>query len=330
MAEFQKICVICGREFIAKQVRTSYCSSTCRQTAYRTGKTTIKKNNLKITDEQLSQAIDDGLSRQEIADKYGMHVESIARRMQRIGTYATGGDQFVGIRKNWGKKTENINKGKVFGVCWHYIKSHDDLIKEKHPDFVYLESINKGNTKTVRLKCKKCNNIIERYCYTVRKTKNISCDYCTEKQKQQIELQNERVKLMRFFVALKEYKTPKICKGCGSEYYSQFENSAYCSRECRKKARRTGSGIRSRCRHYGVYYDPAVKPKLVFERDNYICQICGMTTNPDDKSWNGNFGPYSPTVDHILALANGGAHTWENVQCAHAKCNSWKRDLLTV
>lgn len=326
MAEYQKICVICGREFIAKQVRTSYCSQTCRQTAYRTGKTTIKRNDLKITDEQLSQAIDDGLNRQEIADKYGMHVESIARRMQRIGKYATGGDQFVGIRKNWGKKTENLKSHNIgYSDCWHYIKSQDDLVKQRHSDFWYLET----KKERVRLKCKKCNNIIERACSTIR-AKNICCDYCTEKQKQQIELQNERVKLMRFFVALKEYKTPKICKWCGSEYYSQFKNSVYCSRECRKKNRRTGSGIRSRCRHYGVYYDLAVKPKLVFERDNYICQICGMETNPDDKSWNGNFGPYSPTVDHILALANGGEHTWENVQCAHAKCNSWKRDLLTV
>jgi hypothetical protein len=26
-------------------------------------------------------------------------------------------------------------------------------------------------------------------------------------------------------------------------------------------------------------------------------------------------------------LANGGTHTWDNVQCAHAICNSYKRDL---
>lgn len=329
MAEFQKICVICGCEFLAGKPYTVYCSQRCQQTAYRTGRTVKRySKNEKITDDQLSHDIDDGLSRQEIAYKYGMHVESIARRMQRLRKYAGNGDQLRGIRQNWGTKCENLDHGFIAGCCWHYIESQDKKIKENHKDFIYLE----GRTDPkhqIRIKCKTCGSVFERSSSVLR-SKNITCEYCAEKEKQQIELQNERVKLMRFFVALKEYKTPKICKGCGSEYYSQFENSAYCSQECRKKNRKAGSSIRSRCRHYGVYYDPAVKPKLVFERDHYICQICGMATNPNDKSWNGNFGPYSPTVDHILALANGGEHTWENVQCAHAKCNSWKRDLLTV
>lgn len=34
-----------------------------------------------------------------------------------------------------------------------------------------------------------------------------------------------------------------------------------------------------------------------------------------------------PTIDHIVAMANGGGHTWDNVQLAHAICNSYKRDL---
>lgn len=325
MAEHQKICVVCGCQFAAKQKNTRYCSKKCGQTAYRTGVAKSKPGKTeKITDEQLSQAIDDGLSRQEIAEKYGMHVESIARRMQRIGKYATGGDQFVGIRQNWGTKVENLHHG-VSRDCWHYIKTQDDLVKKRHPDFIYLETRN----NTVRLKCRKCSLVFEKYRSSVERC-DIRCPSCEEKQKKKEDLQNERIKLIRFFVALKEYKTPKICKGCGSEYYSQFENSAYCSHKCRKKNKKAGSGIRSRCRHYGVYYDPAVKPRLVFERDHYICQICGMATNPDDRSWNGHFGPYSPTVDHIMALANGGPHTWDNVQCAHAKCNSWKRDLFTV
>ena len=326
MVEYQRVCVICGSQFVAKQIRTSYCSQTCRQTAYRTGKTTIKKNSLKMTDEQLSQAIDDGLSRQEIADKYGMHVESIARRMQRLGKYATGGDQFVGIRQNWGTKCENL-KGYI-GVsaeCWHYLKSNDELVKEKQPDFIYLET----RKHKARLKCRKCLLVFERDMSSIRGCR-IKCPLCEEKRKQQEELQNERVKLMRFFVALKEYKTTKICKECGEEYHSQFENSLYCSNKCKRKHKHKKSGIRARCRHYGVFYDPTVEPELVFERDHYVCQICGMATNREDDSWNGHFGPYSPTVDHIVALANGGPHTWDNVQCAHAKCNSWKRDLLTV
>lgn len=321
MAEYQKICVVCGNPFIAKQKNTMYCSKKCGHTAYRTGAAKSKPGRTeKITDEQLSQAIDDGLSRQEIADKYGMHVESIARRMQRIGKYATGGDQFIGIRQNWGTKVENLHHS-VSRDCWHYIKTQDDLVKKRHPDFIYLETRN----DIVRLKCRKCSLVFEKCRSSVERC-NIRCPSCEEKRKQKEDLQNERIKLMRFFVALKEYKTPKICKECGKEYYSQSNASKYCSKKCKKG----NSSIRHRCHKYGVYYDPAVKPLLIFKRDKYICQICGMATNPEDKSWNGVFGPYSPTVDHITALVNGGPHTWENVQCAHAKCNSWKRDLLTV
>jgi 5-methylcytosine-specific restriction endonuclease McrA len=329
MAEYQKICVVCSNPFIAKQKNTRYCSKKCGQAAYRSGVTKSKVSRTeKITDEQLSQAIDEGLTRQEIADKYGMHVESIARRMQRLRKYAGNGDQLRGIRQNWGTKCENLDHGFIAGCCWHYIESQDKKIKENHKGFIYLE----GRTDPkhqIRIKCKTCGSVFERNSSVLR-SKNITCEYCAEKEKQQIELQNERVKLMRFFVALKEIKTPKICKECKKEYYSQFENSVYCSKKCRMKYKRRFKSIRSRCRHYGVYYDPAVKPDLVIKRDKYICQICGMATNPEDKSWNGYIGPYYPTVDHIIALANGGPHTWENVQCAHAKCNSWKRDLLTV
>lgn len=326
MAEYQKICVVCCSQFIAKQKNTMYCSKKCGQTAYRTGVAKVKTGSTqKITDEQLSQSIDEGLSRQEIADKYGMHVESIARRMQRIGKYAgglEGGDQLRGLRQNWGKKTENLKNEKVFGDCWHYIESQDALVKEKQPGFMYMES----RRGLIRLKCKECLFVFERYRTNVSRDK-IKCPSCEEKRKQKEQLQNERIKLMRFFVALKVYKTPKICAECGKEYFSKSNYSKYCSQRCKKG---NSTNIRARCRHYGTYYDPAVKRRLVFERDHYICQICGMATDPDDKSWNGSFGPYSPTVDHIMALANGGTHTWDNVQCAHAKCNSWKRDLLTV
>ena len=31
-----------------------------------------------------------------------------------------------------------------------------------------------------------------------------------------------------------------------------------------------------------------------------------------------------PSVDHVIALANGGKHSWENVRLAHCKCNTEK------
>jgi 5-methylcytosine-specific restriction endonuclease McrA len=40
--------------------------------------------------------------------------------------------------------------------------------------------------------------------------------------------------------------------------------------------------------------------------------------------------PDAPTVDHIIPLAKGGTHTWDNVQLAHWSCNSDKRDIIVT
>ena len=80
---------------------------------------------------------------------------------------------------------------------------------------------------------------------------------------------------------------------------------------------------------YGVYYESGITRIKVIKRDKYICQICGKKCNPNDLRW-GTLGPDFPTLDHVVPLAKGGSHTWDNVQCACGMCNSYKRDLLIV
>jgi hypothetical protein len=61
----------------------------------------------------------------------------------------------------------------------------------------------------------------------------------------------------------------------------------------------------------------------IFERDNWICQIC-MRQTP--RQLVGSNDPLAPTIDHVIALVNGGAHSRANVQCACRRCNSIKSD----
>ena len=191
------------------------------------------------------------------------------------------------------------------------------LVNNRHGERFEYVSHSLGR---IKLKCKICGNVIERANSTVRQ-KNISCEYCREEK----ELIEARQKMMRFFDALIYAKTPRKCKVCGKEFCSPYPTQIYCSERCKSKKNR--SNYRSRCRHYGVYYDPAVTYKKVIKRDGGICKICGKVCNPNDASW-GNIGPDFPTVDHIIPLAKGGTHTWDNVQCACAICNSSKRDLI--
>lgn len=283
----------------------------------------------KVTDEQLLEAVKT-MNTHEIAVRYSLHETNVLRRCKKLGVKPFGsGDRLSGLRKNWGKKIENLKrggpgKGRIWGGCWHYVSSQAEKCKEKHPGFEYLET----NGKRVRLKCKVCGTINERAHATVIK-KNIDCEYCEKIAKDKRALFETRADLLRVLAQLAEYKKDKSCLQCGKIYHSQYSNSTYCSCSCRRKYRKKDSSIRRRCRHYGVYYDSNLKSEDIFKRDNYICQICGLVCDTQDKSW-GHFGRYSPTVDHIIALANGGTHTWDNVQCAHAICNSYKRDLLTV
>ncbi len=54
-----------------------------------------------------------------------------------------------------------------------------------------------------------------------------------------------------------------------------------------------------------------VDPRVVFARARGVCGICAVAIQSSEK-WH---------VDHIVPLSKGGAHTYENTQPAHARCN---------
>ena len=64
-------------------------------------------------------------------------------------------------------------------------------------------------------------------------------------------------------------------------------------------------------------------PVEVFERDGYICQLCGIKTRPDYKN---QFHPKKPNLDHIIPLSRGGEHSRLNTQCLCRHCNMLKHN----
>lgn len=90
-------------------------------------------------------------------------------------------------------------------------------------------------------------------------------------------------------------------------------------RQARKGKPRTDQH-RKRARLYGSKYEPINKIK-VFERDKYKCYLCRI-----DVVVSKTYRPDQATIDHVIAMANGGDHTHSNVRtCCHA-CNSRKGD----
>jgi len=114
------------------------------------------------------------------------------------------------------------------------------------------------------------------------------------------------------------------CPACGKGFtYVQKgrgRHRVYCSEECSVRVNgRRGTSVR-RARKQGCEADEKVDSFKVFERDSWRCGICGKKTNrqamyPDRTS---------ATLDHIVPLSLGGAHTWQNVQCVHYGCNMAK------
>jgi len=63
----------------------------------------------------------------------------------------------------------------------------------------------------------------------------------------------------------------------------------------------------------------------IFERDKWICQLCGKKLNPKLQATNHRD---APTIDHIIPLVKGGAKLRNNRQTACKKCNTKKGDTL--
>lgn len=264
---------------------------------------------LKATDEQLIEDCKT-LTVYEIAVKHGMHRMSLYRRFKRLGVYPIP------------KEPERKKKIAIPYNVWHFVLPHYKML-EGNQNFEYLES----NGQKIRLRCKQCGAVLERTKNTIKRY-NTVCEACEEKRKQQENLTQKRRDVVRVFATVKEIKTPKVCKECGTVFYSEYQNALYCSSKCKNKRKRKArnNSHRARCRKYGTIYDSSVTLEKVIKRDNNTCQICGKPCDPNDNEW-GYSGPTYPTIDHIKALRNGGTHTWDNVQLAHAICNSYKRDL---
>jgi 5-methylcytosine-specific restriction endonuclease McrA len=66
-----------------------------------------------------------------------------------------------------------------------------------------------------------------------------------------------------------------------------------------------------------------VNPFKVFERDGWMCRLCGAAT-PRGKR--GTHDDDAPELDHVIPLAKGGDHSYANTQCACRRCNGLKGD----
>lgn len=137
--------------------------------------------------------------------------------------------------------------------------------------------------------------------------------------------------------ALPSFRKCKVCQ-CDSQ-------SRFCSDACRqahieiatireRQARRrykkvAGKHFKQRAKRYGVAYERFPK-SLVYERDNYICQLCNepVRKTVQYRKSDGKIHMKSPTIDHIVPMSKGGDHKPHNCQTACFECNSKKGNRM--
>ena len=116
------------------------------------------------------------------------------------------------------------------------------------------------------------------------------------------------------------------CKVCGKMFLGALSRKT-CSKDCRKK---WGNARWDRRVKRNGKPDYSITLGKLYTRDQGVCQLCGKPCDFNDYKLNDNgyfiVGKTYPSIDHIKPIAKGGLHIWDNVQLAHMKCNSKKKD----
>lgn len=209
------------------------------------------------------------------------------------------------------------------------------MVTERCDGFEYAGNYT-GSDGTVDLKCKSCGSIITKSWITIRHAKGtkLECLICIEREAEQKRLkadnEKKRKAVQAYFVKQALIKSKqlemRVCLHCGKTFFSTTQEN-YCSPKCQKATNNAIKKDRRLRKLKDANYDSTISLPRVFDRDNGVCYLCGEPCDWNDYEMrNGTLiaGNRYPSVDHVVALHNGGSHTWDNVRLAHRWCNSIK------
>lgn len=213
--------------------------------------------------------------------------------------------------------------------------------------YEYIDRENNQNAFTEDIhiiKCLKCGKINKWKGKTLLYSK-FNCNHLTEKQIKQRRLENKikkeinktlselrnEIKQIENRNKLFEDEVDRIreCKVCGNIFIGT-KRSACCSDICKKKYQNRQHDLRRRIKNKSNINNDISLEKLM-QRDEGICKICGRQVDINDYYTDKGYfiaGENYPSIDHIIPLAKGGTHTWDNIQLAHRHCNTIKRDNI--
>ena len=267
-------------------------------------------------EQQLRHYIQLGYSQRDIAKVYGVDRNVI-----------------VNLLNKYKLKTEN-------SLCVsNELKYSKQFNKQYQWRFEYVGGyIN--NIKSITIKCLECGNVFNRNASALRANVNIMCPCCLEKAKAKKHIEEEINRLKLYIERNKtlkiSYKTMTIkmvCPYCGNEFIKKNKRTKHCSSKCGQRVNDYKKReVRLERMKKNGNVEEIYLPRL-FNRDKGKCYICGEQCDYDDCTQEGNTfiaGNSYPSIDHVIPIAYGGTHTWNNVKLAHRICNSHKSDTTDI
>jgi hypothetical protein len=257
----------------------------------------------------------------------------------------------------------NLDRNKVLYICHKHglagqIAEAPAVTEETVADYVDRSGFDYvggyvSARKPITVRCRECGRTFERQAHIFRDVANGTwtagneCPLCRgDKWKHQAELRERerreqaendaRTKAEQRAIKeadlisrqTEERLAIHICKNCGQEYSigaTGYNSVKYCSEKCMKryvmrvKNDRRIRKLKTRRR------DIDITLEKLFRRDRGVCYLCGGGCDWTDM-FEGNAGKNYPSIDHVIPVAKGGTHTWDNIKLAHRKCNTAKRD----
>lgn len=195
------------------------------------------------------------------------------------------------------------------------------------------------------VRCRKCGEVFKASYQPIRRRGSIVCPVCNEAERAERDelkrLEREAAVIEKMMInyreriskekakAKAEAKKIHACPICGKP----TTRRGCCSERCQKTFANRTKDQQRRAKLRDALVDSDIQLMELYRRDGGVCYLCGGACDFSDcvTSTNGAFiaGNLYPSIDHVIPLAAGGKHSWDNVRLAHRICNTIKSDNIS-
>lgn len=346
-----KVCKVCGKEYAGRRGNVKTCSKECSQKlAELHNQSKWKMDSL----DGLHHAICPGCGKEftsKTRRKYcsngcrdeSAQREAIQNRHEKMFCKHCGERIPVSSSHKYYCSDRCFNDENHIGFGIDFTEKYvAERIAVKYPHVEYAGGY-AGNSKPLDIRCKECGTVFQTTGQALRKDYKLECPVCKELERKKVFEEKEKVALIRRLLYLlekrekalieNEWRTRK-CVVCGKMFEMINGNRTCCSDECKKiyeanihrASKKRRRAVIKNAKNAGMS-DRSLTWQTIYREERGICGICGGLCDADDyKITDGVFvaGGKYPSLDHIVALANGGLHIRSNVQLAHFECNWMK------